>query len=104
MKYLLELDILSLAPQLVNKQLKVGKHVLKNAGYVIDDKSIKKCIKSLFPALSLVSIKSLNIEQSEFRQKITLEATSLRQPSKELIIIGIQPDFYKFKVSKLDAQ
>ena len=102
MDYQIELSILSRAPQLVNKEFKVGNKVLKNPSQLIITKNIKRCIKQIFPIGSMVRIRKVEVDEVHYRQLITVVVSSLREPSKELVIKGMPEDFYTHKVIKLD--
>jgi anti-anti-sigma regulatory factor len=103
-KYIIELDILSLAPQLLSNQFNVGTQILKTEGKLITEAQFRKCVKSLFPYFSLVKINQVDITDSHYRQKLTANVTSLRKLKKDLRVTGIHREFFNVKVSEVDAQ
>lgn len=104
MKYRLNISILSLAPQLKSSCFKVGKKTLKAEFSKIKKKDIKKCIKTIFPILSLVRFTNIIIEDKDFRQNISVDLTSFRKINKNLTIEGLDKSFYNLEISELDAQ
>jgi len=102
MDYKIELSILSQAPQLIEKEFKVGRKVLKNPSQLIITKNIRRCVKQIFPVGSFVRIRKVDVSKSHYRQLITVVVSSIREPSQELVIKGMPEDFYTHKVTKLD--
>ena len=101
MNYIIEISILSKAPQNINKTLKMGDIELKNKNNKIDLKDVIRAVKKQFKFASIPRIVTSSINEEEFRVSIRLEIKSFRGLVKPLCIQGIEKSMFSIKVKEV---
>jgi len=90
-KTYIKFSILSLAPQILSREIKAYGKTIKKKDKQVDSKVIKKCIRKMFKTLDYVSINVISYKRKEFREEFLFEAHSFYGPNKKDLAFRCKP-------------